>query len=268
MTFHTPRKSLGQHFLHQRNVIDAIVSAFRPQRSDTVVEIGPGLGALTFELLPRIGQLHVIELDDHLAGLLEAKTKTYPNLHVHRADALKVDFASFTGGKKIRLIGNLPYNISTPLLFHVINQRSCIEDMCFMLQKEVGQRLLADPGSKQFGRLTVMARQSCAIEKVIYVDKGAFSPEPKVDSAVLRFAPYVDPPHPVENAEAFDQIVRAAFSQRRKTLRNALRALLHEEQICDAGVDPDARAEQLDVDAFVRLSAACIPRREPGPCRQ
>lgn len=254
MIGHRPRKALGQHFLQQRNVIEQIVQSFKPQSNDTVVEIGPGLGALTHELLPLVQQLHVVELDQELACLLEQETETFANLHVHNLDALKTDFCSLGCGQDIRLIGNLPYNIATPLLFHVLAQRSCITDMCFMLQKEVGERLQASPGSKQYGRLTVMMQQSCEAQLIMHVDRSAFKPRPKVDSVVLYLIPYRNPPHPVHSPEAFEKVVRVAFSQRRKTLRNALKSLIQEKQIVKLGIDPKLRPEQLDIGAYTKLS--------------
>lgn len=250
---HTPRKSLGQHFLHQKKVIEQIIQSFNPQPSDTIVEIGPGLGALTYELLPLAGSLHVVELDRELACLLEKQTEVFPNLHVHNMDALKTDFCSLAE-QNIRLIGNLPYNIATPLLFRLLAQRQCITDMYLMIQKEVGERLRAKPGSKQYGRLTVMVQQICDTRLIMRVDKGAFKPPPKVDSVVLRLIPYQDPPHPVQNQQAFARVVRVAFSQRRKTLRNALKSLIEEEQIAQLGIDPKLRPEQLGIEEYTRLS--------------
>ena len=253
MIHHTPRKSLGQHFLHQKKVIKQIVQSFNPQPDDTVVEIGPGLGALTYELLPLVGKLHVVELDRELACLLEKQTEEFPNLHVHNMDALKTDFCSLAE-QNIRLIGNLPYNIATPLLFRLLAQHQCIADMCLMLQKEVGERLRAKPGSKQYGRLTIMVQHVCDTRLIMRVGKGAFKPPPKVDSVVLCLTPYRDPPHPVQNRQAFEKVVRVAFSQRRKTLRNALKSLIEEEQIVQLGIDPKLRPEQLGIEAYIKLS--------------
>ena len=218
-----------------------------------MVEIGPGLGALTYELLPLVENLHVVELDRELAWLLKKQTRKFPNLHVHNLDALKTDFCSLAE-RNVRLIGNLPYNISTPLLFHLLAQRQCITDMYLMLQKEVGERLRAKPGSKQYGRLSVMVQQICDLRLIMRVDRGAFKPTPKVDSVVLCLTPYQDPPYPVRNEQAFAKVVRVAFSQRRKTLRNALKSLVEEEQIVQLGIDPKLRAEQLGIEAFIKLS--------------
>lgn len=235
-------------------MVEQIVRYFNPQSNDVVAEIGPGLGALTYELVALVQHLHVVELDQELARLLEKQAKEFPNLHVYNMDALKTDFCSLGSGQDIRLIGNLPYYIATPLLFHLLAQRSCITDMCLMLQKEVGERLLARPGSKQYGRLSVMVQQCCQVRLLMHVGKGAFKPPPKVDSVVLCLTPYRSPPYPLRNPEGFEKVVRVAFSQRRKTLRNALKSLIQEKQILNLGIDPKLRPEQLDVEAYAKLS--------------
>ena len=247
------RKSLGQHFLHQKNVIRRIISQFAPGEGDRVVEIGPGLGALTFELIPRVGQLHAIELDRVLARKLENETAGFGHVHILHANALDVDVCTLCPGQNLRLIGNLPYNISTPLLFHVLGSRACIRDMWFMLQKEVGERIVAGPGSKRYGRLSVMIQQSCSAELVLHVASGAFSPPPRVESVVVRLVPHDQPPHDIADYRAFDCVVRAAFSQRRKTLRNALRHLIDADLMRTAGIDPSLRAEQLSIGDYVKL---------------
>lgn len=248
------RKSLGQHFLHQKNVILSIIEGFAPDAEDKVVEIGPGLGALTFELIPRVSELHAIELDRVLAARLADETTGYDNVRVHHADALKVDVCSLCPGEPVRLIGNLPYNISTPLLFHLLEHRTCIRDMWFMLQKEVGDRIAAGPGSRRYGRLSVMIQQSCRVDLVLRVASGAFTPPPKVESVVVRLEPYVAPPYEVKDHAAFARLVRAAFAQRRKTLRNALHGLVDAGRMSAAGIDPSLRAEQLGVGDFATLS--------------
>jgi len=247
------RKSLGQHFLHQKNVIRSIISQFAPDADDRVIEIGPGLGALTFELIPRVGQLHAIELDRVLAQRLQSETASFGHVHIHHADALEVDVCALCPGEELRLIGNLPYNISTPLLFHLLGCRTCVRDMWFMLQKEVGERMVAEPGTKRYGRLSVMIQQCCSVELVQRVASGAFTPPPKVESVVVRLVPYDEPPHGVEDYHAFDSVVRAAFSQRRKTLRNALMRLIDADLMRNAGVDPSLRAEQLSIGDYVKL---------------
>jgi 16S rRNA (adenine1518-N6/adenine1519-N6)-dimethyltransferase len=248
------RKSLGQHFLHQKNVIHSIIRQFAPDPADAVIEIGPGLGALTFELIPLVGRLHAIELDRVLAEKLQNDTAGEVHVHVHYADALEVNVCDLCPGDAVRMIGNLPYNISTPLLFHLLGSRTCIRDMWFMLQKEVGERIVSEPGTKRYGRLSVMIQQCCSAELVLRVASGAFSPPPKVESVVVRLVPYDIPPYPVEDYGAFDRVVRAAFSQRRKTLRNALRKLVDADRINEAGIDPSVRAEQLGVSDYVKLS--------------
>lgn len=235
-------------------MIDEIIEFFNPQPSDIVVEIGPGLGALTFELTSCVRQLHVVELDKKLTASLRQQADRYPNLHVHQGDALNTNLDALAVGQEIRLIGNLPYNISTPLLFHLLDQRTSIKDMLFMLQKEVGERLQASPDSKQYGRLTVMLQQSCSTQIVIHVDRDAFTPPPRVDSVVVSLVPYRDPPNPVSDPEAFAQLVRVAFSKRRKTIRNALKPLIQEQQIVDLGIDPKLRPEQLGIEMYVKLS--------------
>ena len=251
---HIPRKSLGQHFLHQRGVIEQIIRSFNPHPGDCVIEIGPGLGALTYDLIPRVGQLHVVELDSELAGRMKYETRDCANVHVHHADALKTAYCDLCPGENIRLIGNLPYNISTPLLFHLLGQRAYIRDMWFMLQKEVGERILAEPGSRRYGRLSVMIQQCCKVQLVLRVASGAFTPPPKVGSVVLYLAPYDDPPHPVDNFKAFETVVRNAFAQRRKTLRNALMPLIDEAAMEELGIDPKLRPEQLHISDYAKLS--------------
>jgi 16S rRNA (adenine1518-N6/adenine1519-N6)-dimethyltransferase len=252
----TPRKSLGQHFLHQRSVIDRIIHAFNPRQHETVVEIGPGTGALTFVLAPQVSVLHVIELDRRLVSLLRDQAAQYPQLVIHEADALRFDFCQLAAGtdNRIRVIGNLPYNISTPLIFWLLTHSHCTEDIWVMLQKEVAQRVRASPGTKDYGRLSVMVQQQCEARRLMTVAPGAFSPPPKVESEVLTLRPYRDPPYPVSNHSRFSNVVRAAFQKRRKTLKNALRELMSEAQIRAAGIDPGRRPEQLTVADYARLT--------------
>ncbi|HSH41109.1 MAG TPA: 16S rRNA (adenine(1518)-N(6)/adenine(1519)-N(6))-dimethyltransferase RsmA [Arenicellales bacterium] len=246
------RKSLGQHFLHQRSVIDAIVRFFDPRPDDIVVEIGPGRGALTEVLAPRVGALHAVELDRHLAGLLEAGCESVPGLVIHHQDALRFDYCGV--GPRIRVIGNLPYNISTPLLFRLMDSAACIEDMHLMLQKEVVDRMLAAHGSRTYGRLSVMVQQRCRGELLMNVAPGAFSPPPRVQSAVVKLVPEQPPPYPVRDPALFAALVKQAFAQRRKTLRNALKGRVSAGQLERCGIRPDDRAEQLPVESFVDLA--------------
>jgi len=250
---HRARKRFGQHFLHDRGIIQRILAALDPQSGETIVEIGPGLGALTRPLLERCAPLHVVELDRDLAARLRAE---FPpdRLVVHEADALKFDFCALAAGGKLRIVGNLPYNISTPLLFHLLDQGECISDMLFMLQKEVVERMAATAGDKDYGRLSVMIQWRLQVEKLFDVRSGAFTPPPKVDSAVVRLTPHTVPPVTIDNAETFARVVRAAFSQRRKTLRNTLKGLLAPEAMQALGIDPMRRAETLSLAEFARLA--------------
>jgi len=257
------RKRFGQHFLHDRAVIDKILSAFNPQPDQLIVEIGPGLGALTLPLLDRIGTLHAIELDRDLAARLPATTAGHGELLLHQADALAFDFRALARDKTLRVIGNLPYNISTPLLFHLIDQVDAIADMTFMLQKEVADRLAAEPRTKSYGRLSVMVQWRCDVEQLFDVPPDAFRPPPKVHSTVLRLHPR-EAPLTVGDPRRFDDIVRAAFGQRRKTLRNSLRQLLDETAFNQAAVDPQCRAEELSLQDFARLSQATVTNPPPS----
>lgn len=250
---HTPRKSLGQHFLHQANVVSNIVSAFHPRPDDHVVEIGPGRGVLTEPVLEKVDRLDVVELDSELITLLAQRFGDHPGLHIHHIDALQFDYCSIAGSGRIRIIGNLPYNISTPLLFRLLDC-DCVRDMLLMLQREVVDRLLAQPGNKNYGRLSVMVQQRCRLQRVMNVAPGAFTPPPKVDSAVVALVPYNDPPHPVVDRTRLDTIVRAAFAQRRKTLRNALKGVLEAPELLAIGIDPGLRAEQISVTEYVRMA--------------
>jgi 16S rRNA (adenine1518-N6/adenine1519-N6)-dimethyltransferase len=246
------RKSLGQHFLHERFVIDAIVAALALRPDDVVVEIGPGRGALTEVMAPKVAALHAVEIDRTLAGLLSADHRGIPNLVMHRQDALHFDYCGVAPG--VRVVGNLPYNISTPLLFRLLDHAACIEDMMLMLQKEVVDRMLAGPGSRVYGRLSVMVQQRCRGELVLKVPPGAFTPPPRVQSAVVRLVPQVPPPHPVDDPGHFAALVKKAFAQRRKTLRNALKGLVDARQMEECGISPENRAERVSVAQFTLLS--------------
>lgn len=253
---HRPRKRFGQHFLHDPAVIDRIVAAVAPRAGEQLVEIGPGEGALTFPLLERGARLTVIELDRELAARLESNGASGDVLTVIQGDALKVELAGLAApGERLRLVGNLPYNLSTPLLFRFIEQAQVIKDMHFMLQREVVARMAAAPGSKTYGRLTVMLAATCRIEALFDIGPGAFRPPPRVWSSVVRMEPWREPPFPVDDPARFREVVRRAFGQRRKTLRNALSGLVDEAGIRAAGCDPGARAETLPPEAFARLAA-------------
>lgn len=263
MNGHRARKRFGQNFLHDRRIIDAIIRRFDPQADQLVVEIGPGLGALTAPLLEQLPHLHVVELDRDLVVHLQERFGQ--NLIVHGEDALKFDFSALVDDdRKLRIIGNLPYNISTPLLFHLLAQSEAISDMTFMLQKEVVQRMLAGPGSKVYGRLSVMLQSRCTISKVLDVGPGAFSPPPKVDSAVVQLIPLRAARDPICDKSCFARLVKASFAQRRKTLRNNLKGTLDAEQLIAAGIDPARRAETLTVDEFICLARAYCAAQSSG----
>jgi 16S rRNA (adenine1518-N6/adenine1519-N6)-dimethyltransferase len=251
-----PKKRFGQHFLHDRHVIRQIVAALSPKPDDQVVEIGPGTGVLTRALLEKLGHLYAVELDRDLVTRLN--TEFAPErLTLHSADALKFDFCRLApSDRKLRLIGNLPYNISTPLLFHLLDQAGCIQDMLFMLQKEVVDRMCAAPGGKDYGRLSVMIQYRCAVEKLFDVAPGAFTPPPKVDSSVARLVPHATPPVAVSDPEKFARLVQAAFTSRRKVLRNTLKDWLCAEEMQALGIDPIRRAETLSLAEFAALSNA------------
>jgi len=252
---HIPRKRFGQHFLSDGGIIDAIVREIAPQPGDAMVEIGPGLAALTQPLVERLGRLTVIELDRDLAPRLHALAEGIGTLTVINADVLGVDLAALASDGPLRVIGNLPYNISTPILFHCLDHLDAIADMHFMLQKEVVERMAAGPGSKVYGRLSVMLQLSCRVDPLLDVPPGAFRPPPKVDSQVVRLTPLPPEARPAPQlAPAIERVVRAAFGQRRKTLSNALGGVLPAAAIEACGIDPRQRAEQLAPEAYVALA--------------
>jgi 16S rRNA (adenine1518-N6/adenine1519-N6)-dimethyltransferase len=248
------KKSLGQHFLHERHIIDKMLLAIDPKPGDRFVEIGPGQGALTFPLLDRHGALTAIEYDRDLLAPLTEAAKSHGELSLVHSDVMNVDFTALAAGTPFRLVGNLPYNLSSPILFHALDHAAVIRDMHFMLQKEVVDRMAAGPGSKVYGRLSVMLQAYCRVTSLFKVPPGAFRPPPKVDSAVVRLVPLPPEQVGIVDPKRFADIVRAAFGQRRKTLRNALSTVCDAERIAAAGIDPQARAEQLQVAEFVRLA--------------
>ena len=259
MKAHRPRKRFGQHFLNDPGVIDAIVQAIAPRPTDTIVEIGPGHGAITLPLARRAGTLHCIELDRDLAAALRRRFSTNDNVHVHEADALNFDVCAL--GDSLRVVGNLPYNISTPLLFHLIDCRDCIADMHFMLQKEVVDRMSAAPGSKAYGRLGIMLGCYLGVDKLFDVDPLCFDPPPAVVSAVVRLVPLGSERPAIEDEQVLGRIVAVAFSQRRKTLRNALKSVLDETELRALGIDPGQRPESLAITDYVAL-ANYVSRRD------
>ena len=251
---HIPRKRFGQNFLHDHNIIYNIISSIQAKPGEHWVEIGPGQGALTEPLLNEGVRLEVVELDRDLVVLLKEKFKQYDNLQIHSADALRFDFSALAeDGKKLRIIGNLPYNISTPLMFHLLDNAYCIEDMHFMLQKEVVDRICAAPGSKKYGRLSVMMQYYCATELLFDVPPESFDPGPKVMSAIVRLVPHQQPPVQVNDIAKLNRVVTQAFSQRRKTLRNSLKKLITEEEIVALDIDPTLRAETISLADFAKL---------------
>ncbi len=254
MTEHRARKRFGQNFLHDPNIIRRIVSSIRPKAGETLLEIGPGQGALTGALLDSGCELVAIELDRDLVAMLEQRFAAHPHFRLQQGDALKLQLAELTGGARIRVVGNLPYNISTPLIFHLLNQSANIIDMHFMLQKEVVERLAAGPGSKTYGRLGIMTQYHCRVEPLLEVPPGAFFPQPKVQSSVARLIPHAVLPYPATSVESLQNVVRTAFNQRRKTLRNALLGLVNPEQMLALGIDPSARPETLSLQAYVALA--------------
>jgi 16S rRNA (adenine1518-N6/adenine1519-N6)-dimethyltransferase len=258
---HRPRKRFGQNFLVDETVISKIVDAVNPQRGDRMVEIGPGLGALTRPLLERLDHLHVVEIDRDLARELRAD---FPRARVtvHEHDALSFDFATL--GSALRVVGNLPYNISTPLLFHLAQSAASIRDIHVMLQREVVERMVARPSSSDYGRLSVMIQYRFQLEPLMTIPPIAFRPAPKVESAVVRMVPFRQLPHFARDEAWFGRIVTAAFSQRRKTLRNALKRYIDADDLRRLGVDANLRPQDLAIAEFVRL-ADFAARNSSGP---
>jgi len=251
---HQARKRFGQNFLTDDRVIDQIVSAINPQPTDVIIEIGPGQAALTRSLLASGAAMHLLEIDRDLAQSLARQLEGYDRATLHVGDALTMDFGDIAGGKAFRLVGNLPYNISTPVMFHALEWADQIIDMHFMLQREVVERMASGPGSKAWGRLSIMCQYYCQVTPLFDVPPEAFSPRPRVQSSVVKLVPHAKPPVDLISRKAFDLVVRQAFGQRRKTLRNSLGKLLDSSQIADAGVDPGLRAEALSMNDFAKLS--------------
>lgn len=252
---HHPRKRFGQHFLEDQTVIARLIAAIAPKPDEHLVEIGPGQGVLTQELVTLVKNLDAVEIDRDLIQILKKLALLYPNLKLHQADALTFDFTSLaTAEYKIRVVGNLPYNISTPLLFHLMDQMSVIQDMHFMLQKEVVERMAAKPGTHSYGRLSVMVQYKCQVEELFVVPASAFNPPPKVESAVTRLIPYAQLPFVAMDFARFGLVVRQAFSQRRKMLHNCLKDLVPMTALEQLGIDANVRPEQLSVADFVKIS--------------
>lgn len=250
-TTHTPRKRFGQHFLHDPAVIARIVDAVNPVAEKTVVEIGPGRGALTFPLLRRGGRLHAVELDRDLIESLRAGARPLGELILHQADALMFDFSQIAE-RPLTLCGNLPYNIATPLLFRLFTLGDGIRRMTFMVQKEVAQRLAARPGEEGYGRLSVTTQSYCRVDSLFDVRPGAFLPPPQVDSSVVDLTPVAHPE--IVDRQLFEQLVKKAFAQRRKTLRNNLKGVFDGADFAALEIDPQTRPERIDLDGYVQMA--------------
>ena len=248
---HLAKKRFGQNFLTDQGIITSLVEAISPKADDLMVEIGPGLGALTQPLLKRLNHLHVVEIDRDIIAWMQ---KVYPNdkVSIHHSDVLKFEFSSI--GERIRVVGNLPYNISSPILFKLLENASQIIDMHFMLQKEVVERMVAAPSTSEYGRLSVMLQYRLKMEYLITVPPESFDPAPKVESAFVRCVPHATLPYPAKDEALFAKVVLAAFGQRRKTLRNTLKGLLDDTGFEAVGIDSQWRAENLSVAQFVAIA--------------
>lgn len=266
---HRARKRFGQNFLSDAGVIHRIGRAINPQPEEHLVEIGPGQGALTRELIASGCRLDAIELDRDLIPLLLAQFANYRSFRLHQGDALDFDFTVLqTSSEPLRVVGNLPYNISTPLIFHLLQQQATIRDMHFMLQLEVVNRLAAPPGSKAYGRLSVMAQYYCTVDALFDVPPEAFRPRPRVQSAIVRLTPHLagaGMPCPAKDVQTLETLLRTVFNQRRKTLRNSLKGTLTAEQIESLEIDPSVRPENLTLPQFVALSDLMFSSTPPSP---
>ncbi|WP_054112658.1 16S rRNA (adenine(1518)-N(6)/adenine(1519)-N(6))-dimethyltransferase RsmA [Marinagarivorans algicola] len=252
---HRARKRFGQNFLHDQRVISHIVRSIRPSATDNMVEIGPGKGAITSLILDVCPNLNVVELDRDLIPILREKFGHLEHFHINEADALKFDFAQLGSAERpLRIVGNLPYNISTPLIFHLLSYSDRVQDMHFMLQKEVVVRMAAKENENNYGRLSIMTQYLCEVEHLFDVGPECFDPQPKVDSAIVRLTPYKTPPHPADDHKTLDLVVRTAFSQRRKTLRNTLKTLLSSEELEALSIDPSKRPENLALSTYVTIA--------------
>lgn len=256
-TAHQARKRFGQNFLHDQQVIDRIIREIAPRPEDHLLEIGPGQGALTKQLARSGARLDCVELDRDLAEHLRHQYRDYDNVRIHQQDILKFDLHDLDlGDKRIRIIGNLPYNISTPVLFHLLQYYEKIQDMNFMLQLEVVERMSAGVGDKNYGRLSLMLQYFCEAEKLFNVPPQAFIPQPKVNSAIVRLSPHSTLPVPARDVDCLKLVVRTAFNQRRKTLRNSLKTLISAEDLGELAIDMKLRPENLSLSDYVRISDA------------
>lgn len=261
MHTHAARKRFGQHFLHDKQIIQRLIDIIAPQRNEHFVEIGPGQGALTVPILKIIGNMDAIEIDRDLIPHLKMRCADKGNLIVHAVDALEFNFGMlFKPNEPLRVIGNLPYNISTPLIFHLLEFAACITDMHFMLQKEVVDRITAEPNDKAYGRLSIMVQYHCKTAALFDVPPAAFYPPPQVESKIIRLIPHKNIPYLAKDYQHFTAIVREAFSHRRKTLRNSLKELMPDEKWQQIGIDSQRRPEQLNVQDYVTISNCLMER--------
>lgn len=249
---HSPRKRFGQNFLQDASIINQILQAINPQTGDNILEIGPGLGALTLPLLRRVDQMTAVEIDTDLQAYLTELPATQNKLNLVPADALTVDYSQF--GSHLKVVGNLPYNISTPLLIRLLEYLPHIDAMYFMLQKEVVERMAAVPGTKDYGRLSVMLQYFCEVDHLFNVPPEAFNPKPKVDSAIVRLVPYRTSPFGEVDKDSLERIVASSFAMRRKTLNNNLKKIISADQLAQLGIDSTKRPEQISIAEYVQLA--------------
>lgn len=256
---HQAKKRFGQNFLHNDAVISDIVDVINPEPGENLIEIGPGLGALTEPVVERAKKLSVVELDRDLAHRLRHHPFLAPHLTIYETDALNFDFAQLLKNEEglenpLRIFGNLPYNISTPLIFHLLTFKDKVKDMHFMLQKEVVERMAAEPNCKAYGRLSIMTQYQCQVFPVMEIGPEAFKPAPKVDSAIVRLIPHKEIKNPVKDINALNTVCLAAFNQRRKTIRNSFKKLISEEQLTSLNIDANLRPENLSIDEYIKLA--------------
>ncbi|WP_286233616.1 16S rRNA (adenine(1518)-N(6)/adenine(1519)-N(6))-dimethyltransferase RsmA [Thalassotalea sediminis] len=260
---HQARKRFGQNFLHDQAIISQIVDAINPEPGENLVEIGPGLGALTEPVIERAGDISVVELDRDLAHRLRHHPFLAKHLTIYEQDALKFDFTTLCSeDKPLKIFGNLPYNISTPLIFHLLSFRDAVKDMHFMLQKEVVERMAAGPNSKAYGRLSIMTQYQCQVIPVMEIGPEAFQPPPKVDSAIVRLVPHKTIANPVKDLATLNQVCTTAFNQRRKTIRNSFKKLIDITAIESLGIDASLRPENITLDQYIALANYLVDQKK------
>ena len=263
---HQAKKRFGQNFLHNESVISDIVDAINPEKDENLVEIGPGLGALTEPVIERAGKISVVELDRDLAHRLRHHPFIAKDLTIYETDALSFNFATLVNkDKPLRIFGNLPYNISTPLIFHLLTFKDSVKDMHFMLQKEVVDRMAAGPHSKTYGRLSIMTQYQCQVIPVMEIGPEAFKPAPKVDSAIVRLIPHAHIDNPVKDIAALNMVCLTAFNQRRKTIRNSFKKIISEVQLSKLAIDPNLRPENLSLDEYIKLANFIVDNPPVSP---